>query len=182
VYWNWFKLDPWFMIRSILHFQHPKSPVSSDTLVHAAFFSQAFPLDKVREFAQRMPKYESLAWPIGMMKRFTDVPSVLQNIQGWGSSASRILIMAATEDKLMGVRLMEDVAGEYRAGIKRLSSQKKIDAVNELPIRSQISDNVKQDVEAGVTMVVVQGAGHHVQNDIQADEAAEVLRKFLEQL
>ena len=77
--------------------------------IYDAFFSQAFPLDKVRQFAQRLPKL-SLAWPIGMMKRCTGVPSILQNIQGWDTSAYRSLVIAATEDELMEVRLMEDVA------------------------------------------------------------------------
>jgi hypothetical protein len=54
--------------------------------------------------------------------------------------------------------------------------------VDTLQTRSQISKNVKQDIEGGVTMVVVEGAGHHLQNDIQADEAAGALKLFLEQL
>jgi hypothetical protein len=33
--------------------------------------------------------------------------------------------------------------------------------------------------EAGVSMVVVKGAGHHVQNDVRAERAAEVLRMFM---
>jgi hypothetical protein len=57
-----------------------------------------------------------------MMKRFTDVPCILRNIQGWGTSQSRIMVMAGTEDKLMGVKLMEDMAREYRYGIEKLSS------------------------------------------------------------
>ena len=48
VYWNWFKMDPWFLIRNLIHL-HPEPPLSSDKLVHNAFFSQAFPQEKVRE-------------------------------------------------------------------------------------------------------------------------------------
>ena len=28
VYWNWFKMDPWFLVRSLVHLQHPRSPLS----------------------------------------------------------------------------------------------------------------------------------------------------------
>ncbi|KAF7512352.1 hypothetical protein GJ744_001920 [Endocarpon pusillum] len=182
VYWNWFKMDPWFLIRNLIHLQHPRSPLSSDTLVHNAFFSQAFPQDKVREFSRQMSAYESMTWAIGMMKRFTDVPSILANIQGWGTSSSRVMVMAAEADKLMGVKLMMDMAGEYREGVEGLSIRKKIEHVELPQTESRISENVKQDVKSGVTTVVVMGAGHHVQNDVQADEAAEALKRFLDQL
>lgn len=129
-----------------------------------------------------MPAYESMAWPIGMMERFTDVPSILGNIQGWGTSPSRVMVMAAEADKLVRVKLMMDVAREYREGVEGLSIRKKIEHVEPPQTESLISENVKQDVKSGVTTVVVKGAGHHVQNDIQADEAAEALKKFLDQL
>ncbi len=175
-------MDPWFLIRNLIHLQHPKSPLSSDKLVHNAFFSQAFPQEKVREFSRQMPAYESMAWPIGMMKRFTDVQSTLGNIQGWGTSSSRVMVMAAAEDKLVGLNLMMDVACEYRKGVEELRSRKRMEHVELPQTESQISENVKQDVRCGVTMVVIEGAGHHVQNDVQADEAAEALKRFLDQL
>lgn len=176
-------MDPWFVIRNLLHLQHPRSPLSSDTLVYNAFFGPAFPRDKVREFAQQMPNYESIAWPIGMMKRFTDVLSILRNIQGWRNSlSSRVMVMAGSEDKLMGVQLMRDVACEYRKGIEQLGDDKRLDPADFPQSSFQLSPHVRQDTETAVTMVVVEGAGHHVQNDVQADEAAEALRKFLDQL
>ncbi len=182
VHWNWFKMDPWSVARNVFHLQHPRSPLSSDTLVHSTFFSQKFPRQKVTKFARRMPNYESLAWPIGMMRRFTDVPSILGNIRGQEPLSSRITVMAAMEDKLMGVRLMKEVASEYRNGVAQLGSEKKIEPVKMPPSHSQISKNVKQSTENGITMVVVGGAGHHMQNKIRADEAAEALKIFLEQL
>jgi hypothetical protein len=170
---NWFKLDPWFMTRNIQHLQHPKSPLSSDTLVQDAFFSQAFPLDEARQFAQRMTKYDEALYGC--------VEHSPEHSRTWHLNASRILVMPATEDKLMAVRLMENLAGEYRAGIKRRNSQQKVKAAKELPTRSRISDHVKQDLEAGSAMVVFQGAGHHMQKKgFQAVEAEEALKKFLE--
>lgn len=179
-------IDPWFLIRNLFHLQHPRSPLSSETLVYNAFFGPAFPRNKVREFAKQMPNYESLAWPVGMLKRFADIPSILRNIQGWETSSSssspRIMVMAGGEDKLTSAKLMRDMGSEYRRGIEQLSGQKRIHCVDLLQSSSQFSENVKQDNETGLTMVVVEGAGHHVQNDVQADEAAEALRAFLQQL
>jgi hypothetical protein len=175
-------MDPWFLIRSIFHLQHPRSALSSNTLIYNAFFGQAFPREKVGEFARQMPNYESLAWPIGMMKRFTDVPSILRNIQGWGTSTSRIMVMAGTEDKLMGVKLMMDMADEYGEGIQQLKQGKEIELVDRIQTGSLTSKNVKRIVVDGVTKVVVEGAGHHIQNDVQADEAAEALKMFLDLL
>jgi hypothetical protein len=75
------------------------------------------------EFDRWMPEYESLRWPIEMMKKgWINVQSVVRSITGW--------------DGGMGG-------------------------------------------EASVSMVVVKGAGHHVQNDVQAERAAEVLRMFM---
>jgi hypothetical protein len=60
VYWNWFKLDPWFMLRSLVHSQHPRSPLSSTPLVQTAFFGHEFERRAVVEFEKWMPEYESL--------------------------------------------------------------------------------------------------------------------------
>jgi pimeloyl-ACP methyl ester carboxylesterase len=173
-------MDPWMLLRNLLHLHHPRSALSSDTLVGNAFFGHKFPQDQVRDFAQWMSQCESMGWPVGMMNRFTNVSNILQNIQGLGSSAARIMVMAGTEDKLMGVKLMQDMAGEYRDGIRQLSDQKKIEPTVETG--NSISKNVKQETENGVSMVIVEGAGHHIQNDVQADEAAEALKMFVEQL
>jgi alpha-beta hydrolase superfamily lysophospholipase len=41
---------------------------------------------------------------------------------------------------------------------------------------------IKENREVGERMVVVKGAGHHVQNDAQAERAAEVFRIFVKGL
>lgn len=92
------------------------------------------------------------------------------------------MVMAAEADKLVSVKLMMDTAREYREGVEGLSIRKKIEHVELPQTESLISEKVKQDVKSGVTTVVVKGAGHHVQNDVQADEAAEALKRFLDQL
>ena len=90
--------------------------------------------------------------------------------------------MAGTEDKLMGSKLMEETATEYRNEVQQLSQGKLIDPLDKLRRLSLISKNAKQAVEGGVIMMVVERAKHHIQNDVQAGEAAEAPKLFLDQL
>jgi hypothetical protein len=68
VYWNRLKMDAWFMLRSLVHLQHPRSPLSSTPLVQRAFFGHEFERQRVVEFEKWMPAYESLRWLIEMLK------------------------------------------------------------------------------------------------------------------
>lgn len=186
VYWNWFKTDPWFLGRSLVHCQHPRSPLSETRLVERAFFGHEMSKERVVEFERWMPEYESLRWPIEMMKKdWIHDQGVVGSITGWdgGMGGPRIMVMAGSEDKLMGVRLMEDMARDYRRGVQTLVEEKRHDAVA-VQSRGTMEPikGVEENCEAGVSMVVVKGAGHHVQNDVQAERAAEVLRMFMEGL
>jgi pimeloyl-ACP methyl ester carboxylesterase len=184
VYWNWFKTDPWFIFRSLVHLQHPRSPLSSTSLVQRAFFGHEFERQKVVEFEKWMPAYESLRWPIEMLKSgWIDASKVVANLKGWGDGdeASKIMIMAGDEDKLMGVQLMEDMARDYRWEVQTLAEKKKLDVVTGQDHgTTEPVKGTEENSEAGVIMVVVKGAGHHIQNDVQAERAVEVFRRFLE--
>lgn len=74
------------------------------------------------------------------------------------------------------------MAEECREGIRRLSEEKRIRPIEAPDSRPQTSRNVEQHTEDGVTTIFVEGAGHHVQNDVQAEEAAKALKTFLDQL
>lgn len=116
VYWNWFKLDPWFFPRFyFLDLWHPRSPLSSMSLVHKAFFSPEFPVAEVKKFEMLMPEYESLVCPLGMMFSFVNVGNVLRYVVGWKDGRQeRILVIAGEKDTLMGVHLMQRMAADYR--------------------------------------------------------------------
>ena len=51
------------------------------------------------------------------------------NGMGWWDGGPRIMVMAGSEDKLMGVRLMEDMARGYKRGVRTLVEGKRYDAV-----------------------------------------------------
>ncbi|KAF5378583.1 hypothetical protein D9615_007102 [Tricholomella constricta] len=179
VYWNWAKLDPWFGIR--MYFRdlgHPRSPLSSTTLVHRAFFSPAFPTADVKEFEPYLSEYESLIWPLGMMLPFVNVRNVLRNVLGWGSAASaRVLVVAGGKDALMGVVLMQRMAEQFKSGFATLVRRK------QLQVGPGLGAGDEQERSGGaVSFTVIEGAGHHIQNDLQWEESAKQILAFVEDL
>ncbi|EHL03019.1 hypothetical protein M7I_0991 [Glarea lozoyensis 74030] len=172
VYKNWFRLDPWFLLRYYIRdFWHPRSPLSSTTLVKRAFFCDEYPDEQVREFERWMPEFESMLWPLGQMFAFTSVEEVLRGIVGWGTGkGSRVLVVAGERDRLMTGDLMGELAGGYEVGVKRILGEE-----------GMVKGDEEKEVEVRV-LEVVKGAGHHVQNDLQWVDGAERILRFLEQL
>ncbi|KAF9457200.1 Alpha/Beta hydrolase protein [Collybia nuda] len=175
VYWNWAKLDPYFGIRMYLRdFGHPRSPLSSTTLIHRAFFCPSFPINAVEDFEPHMPAFESLLWPLGMMVPFINTGSVLKNILGWSPMLKdRLFVMAGSEDTLMGTTLMCRMAQHYRKAFRVLVKRK---------ILRVDPDAAEPPSCDGVRFGVIEGAGHHMQNDLQWQESAHQLLAFIEQL
>jgi hypothetical protein len=166
---NWLKFDPWFLPRMLLrHLGHPMSPLSSTRLVKQAFFSSAYPTYKVRDFERRMPAYESLAWPLGMSKPFAKPFNIVNRIAGWSRGRDHVFILAGQCDRLCAPDLMERLAVMYRQGVKELEEQ------GEMPGQMEPSLGVRFDV--------VEGAGHHMQNDLQWEDGAKKVLDFYEQL
>ncbi|CAM1509072.1 Fc.00g028110.m01.CDS01 [Cosmosporella sp. VM-42] len=157
VYMNWAKLDPWFTIRMLFHFWHPNSPLSHPILTKRAFFCNSYPISSLIQFQRRLNRYESFLWPISMMKPFASASSILKQIHNSGSE--KVLVMAGTGDKLMTVPVTKETAAFYREA-------------------SEGKTESGEGVEKGVRLVFVEGAGHHVQNDVQWEDGAEKLLKF----
>ncbi|KAF8651908.1 hypothetical protein AX16_004553 [Volvariella volvacea WC 439] len=165
---NWMLLDPWSTLRMfVLHFFHPRSPLSSTSLVHAAFFSRSMPTSKVIEVEKQMATYESMSWPLSMMRQFVDPVRLVKNL-GWGDSADAkvkkgpILVIAADEDKLMTLNLMQRLVSWYQTAI--------------LSISSQSGDRT----EGRVALRVTKGNGHHMMLDVNWKESAELVLDWLE--
>jgi len=178
-------LDPWVFLRLIFHLFHPRSMLSTPASVRKAFFGDEFPVEGVKEFEKWMPEYESSGWPGGMTKRnWIDVSSVLRNIDGLGSGtgASRVMAMAVEDDKLITVEMVQRTARDYREALSKMVKEKRIDAFAEVEVQGEDIMGVIVERKAGVTVVVVEGGGHHVQNDVQADNAAEALKRFVDGL
>lgn len=187
VYKNWFRLDPWFMLRSYAHLQHPRSPLSSTKLVKRAFFCDAFPDDHVAEFEKWMPEYESLAWPIGMMYPFLTAKEVLGGIDGLEKGGERVMVMAGTADRLMSPDIMSKMAQGYREALVELGRERQFvpDEAPKLASETIVSkDGYEARIEhlGGVQLAMVDGAGHHLQNDLQRQVGGQALLNFVGQL
>jgi hypothetical protein len=176
-------MDPYFSIRMYLRdFGHPRSPLSSTTLVHRAFFCPALPTASVKEFESHMSEFESLLWPLGMMLPFVNTRNVLKNIVGWGLTPvkDRVLVLAGSKDTLMGVKLMRRMAQDYRKAFGMLVKRKLLQA--HLAVAESTNKDDDEVFSFGVRFNVVEGAGHHMQNDLQWEDSASQLLTFVEQL
>jgi len=152
--------------------------LATTDLVKGAFFCKEMPIEKVPEFEKHIAPYESFIWPLDMMKRdFVNVKTVLGNIRDC-SSGERVLVLAGGEDKLMGVKLMQQMANTYRAGHLRLATEKAIDVKRKYGGK----DSKLTEAEQGVRFGIVEGAGHHLQNDLQWKDGAMKLLDFHERL
>jgi alpha-beta hydrolase superfamily lysophospholipase len=146
---NWVRLDPWCSFRMVFHGYHPNSPLSHPELTRRAFFGDSFPATDVVPFQRRMNRYESFWWPLTMMRPFASAQAVLAGIENKGAKTT-VLVMAGSQDALMDARVTRETTAFYRAA----------------------SD------EENVRIEFVNGAGHHLQNDVQWEDGAAKLLDF----
>ena len=184
VHWNWAKLDPWFMFREYLHLMHPRSPLSSTELVHRAFFSSQYPRANVVEWQRWMPEWESLRWPIGMMRSFVSFPSLLKSIVGLGRRGAHVCIIAGSEDKLVGVQIPRRLSQIFRDAVRESTENKKTDqsVIGTNDGKEFHINEASFDTSFGVRFVAIEGATHHFQNDVHHEVGARQLLSFLEGL
>ncbi|KAF8752755.1 hypothetical protein RHS01_07336 [Rhizoctonia solani] len=97
--------DPWFLVRALWDLYHPRTALSSTKLVHRAFFSPNYPIEKVQAFEAEMAPFESMSWPMGMMFPFVSPMRVLNNLGIHGSKAP-LLTIAGAQDTLVSVPIM----------------------------------------------------------------------------
>ena len=192
VYVNWARHDPWFMARMLLHLQHPTSPLSSPGLVHGAFFGHEYPISAVEGFTRWMPKYESMGWPSGMMgslgawwkgkAEWLDVKAIVSNISGAQNDMTHandiVCVLKGSEDMMMDDSMVARQAAEYRDALD-LSQYSEESATPRTSTKTIKGATVESDRR--VRVVVVEDAGHHVQNDVQQEMGAEALLQFVRQ-
>lgn len=90
--------------------------------------------------------------------------------------------MSGDQDVLMDLEMCRRQVAEYRqalAEMKTISSPNtKHDQDTE---KVEADQGVTTTSEGGVRLVVIEGAGHHIQNDVQQNEAAGALLNFVRQ-
>jgi pimeloyl-ACP methyl ester carboxylesterase len=155
VYWNWAKADPWFQVRLNLQGWHPNSPLSHPALVRRIFFSNKLPEPSLAQFVSRVNRYESYLWPFSMLTSFADPVRVLERIRN--DAPRKVLVLTGSEDKLMTAPVMERLGMFYR------------EAAGELGYAA---------ADEAAEVAFVEGAGHHLQNDVGWEEGANKLLGF----
>ncbi|KAK5045235.1 hypothetical protein LTR84_009341 [Exophiala bonariae] len=198
-YWNWMKMDPWLMLRNLFSGGHPTSPLCQPALVHRAFFGPHYPKakddgwDRVKEFMRWMPGYESMAWAMALNGSFwkwicgrnewLDVNKIVTSINGWERKGDRICIMVGSHDRLTDPSMAERSFKEYSAAVATLQSGKKLEISEQSgPGDDEPIAGTRETAANQVRMVTIEGAGHHTQNDVQCDIAAEACLKWVQQL
>ena len=177
-------MDPWFVFRVYLHLMHSRSPLSSPALVQQAFFSPEFPRSKVEDWQRWMPEWESLRWPLGMMRQFVSFQRILGNIVGLSRQGAHICIIAGSADKLVGSQIPERLAKTFRDAIRTLADGKKVDRTEDDFNDEKVTsvDGVRSTSILGVRFVDMEGAPHHFQNDIRQETGARQLLSFIDEL
>jgi pimeloyl-ACP methyl ester carboxylesterase len=151
--------------------------------VRQLFFGSQYPDDKLEDFFQYLAESEAMLWFLGMIPQFADFERVVQRgIVGWDgekTDSERILVMVGELDALMDVAMMRRLAARYRQVVRESIGEKKLVNVSDVGY-SEVA--FTEDRENGVRLVVVKGAGHHVQNDLQWEVGAWRIADFLQQL
>ncbi|KAG8683354.1 hypothetical protein FRC09_016134 [Ceratobasidium sp. 395] len=195
VYVNWVKNDPWFPLRILKDLYHMRSPLSSTRLVHRAFFSPTYSIDKVRAFETDMAPYESMSWPSGMMTPFVSCARVLSNLFQFASTTSSpsskkhtpLLVVSGAQDMLMRDPLMKWMANQYAATNVGIGYSAKFKNVSRLQYEftSGILDSLDDEKEGPEKVwfaeITAPGAGHNLMRDDGWERCARVVEAFLDQ-
>lgn len=111
-----------------------------------------------------------------MLFKFINFQNVLKRISGKGHG-SRILILTGEQDRLVSLDIAKREADEYRSVFQDLAQTNRL--------KVEVDEVVEEEMEStgcGVELRIVEGAGHHFQNDVMWEEGAEKLLAFYQQL
>jgi hypothetical protein len=119
---------------------------------------------------------QSFLWPMGMMTRFINCSNVIKHILGWGKTP-RIAVIAGEFDRLVDPSIARRTADDYRTSFATTAS---VTSGADLEKIAELGNG--ESVGLGVRSYVVQGAGHHFQNDLQWKDGASKLLDFYSDL
>ncbi|CAE6448006.1 unnamed protein product [Rhizoctonia solani] len=191
VYLNWFMLDPWFPIRVLWDLYHPRSPLSSTRLVHRAFFSPTYSIEKVRTFEAEMSPYESMSWPSGMMFPFISRKRLLTNLIAYNTHAP-LLTIGGAQDKLVSVPIMRRLAYLYadtsvRTHAGATTAEKKLGCKDVSGLQDGLTSGVNRTSEekkkergkVWFAKIEEPGAGHNLMRDDGWERCVRVIEAFV---
>jgi pimeloyl-ACP methyl ester carboxylesterase len=140
---NWLGMDWLLFPRLLRHMCHPRSPLSSTALVRRAFYSPEAGREVVEGYERRLAEYESVLWPLSMLRRFVDREELLGGIEGWGKR--KVLVVWGEKDILVrgeGERLVKWIRGGREGGEEVMGK-----GVNGVGHMVMLDSNWKEGVE-----------------------------------
>jgi len=184
---NFICTDPFFVPRFLLYGLHPRAMLPTILHVHRLLFSPGYPNDKLENFTRYLSESEAIIWVLGLILEFTDFRIVVQRgiigLKGGAPDREKILILAGELDVMMDVRMMRCLAKRYRDAVRHVMNENaEVDVSSNVGYEVRREEVYTEDRRDGVRMVVVKGAGHHVQNDLQWEVGAQRVADFLQQL
>jgi len=116
-----------------------------------------------------------------------DPLKILKSLNGWEGPGDRVCIMVGSHDALMDLKMARRQASEFREVVRAMEPGSSAERENETcanTTRKKEGDIRGVDTETveRISLVIVQDAGHHIQNDVRRDAAAEALRRWIERL
>lgn len=158
-------------LTALIHFPyrlfHPRYILATTQQVRDAFFTPITQLHIVKHLESLLSPYESMLWPMQALFRFVSGPDVIRSIVGWTPRMlsefeesppvkPRFLVLAGELDVLCTPSILKDAADRYNTAFRDCVKSGKVDG---------ISDNDAGAENRGVEFGVVNGVGHHMQND-----------------
>ena len=145
-----------------------------------------------------MAPYESQGWAGSVSGSFwkwltgknvwLEPSTILTSLSGFDRPGDRICVLVGSHDKWMDLTMVRRQVREFREAVNH-SKQELTSRVDDgvqgrdLKMKAEVQlPGVDIECQENVRLVVVQDAGHHVQNDVQREVAAEALRRWIEQL
>lgn len=130
-----------------------------------------------------MPEYESLRWPIEMLKGgWIAASNVVRSFKRLAERRGEVKDhdYGRRRGQINGCAVNERHGEGLLTGGPDAGEEKKLDIFIGPQGRTiPLIEGIEEEDAADVSMAVVKGAGRHIQNDVQAERAAEVFRRFL---
>lgn len=121
-------------------------------------------------------------WWGGKPGVWLDVEDVVTGIDGVEGEGERVCVMVGREDMMYRPEMWERICREFRGVIGKLRGEGRDDGSACDRAEEEVIEKVIVERADGVRLVLVDESGHHVQNDVYCDQAAEALLKWVLQV
>lgn len=119
-------------------------------------------------------------WWGGKKNEWLDVGGLVEALDE-KERGDRVCVVVGKEDMMYRPVMWERVCDEFRAAIRKVRSGNGKGDETEVEVGEPIPAVMVESAD-GVRLVLVDDAGHHVQNDVYCDETAEAVLRWANQI